>query len=232
MLVSIVSCALAQDGWRIADGGLRLGYHGEAGVESKLVCAGQARASRPGLDISAGLAASLLQNAGVSAYGLRIDARVYARIGGPQLFASVLAQHEQWNDWHAGENRAGAMLALLPGLDLLFGLGAAYRAPVCDPARYASPFYWHSDQPEWNLIYDVRWRFLQQRSWTIHAFVANVGPLSLHNPQQVPFGLEAEWRLGEPWTVSGRLGTAVNGVSAPLLSLSEVNLSAGLRYAP
>jgi hypothetical protein len=212
---------------------LRIGYRGEAGVESKLVCTALGHATAANVLLSAGVAASLFQHPGVSAYGLTVDTRLLGQvIGGRQLRAAAFAQHEQWNDWRTGENRAGATLRFLPNPCVLIGAGAAYRAPVFDPARYASPFWWVSPQPEWNLLYDVRWRFLQQPGWSVNAFVANVGPLTLHNPQQIPFGLEAGWWPRRHWTVTGRAGTAVNGVSALLLSLSELTLELGARYAP
>lgn len=230
LLLAVASLA---GGSLVLTGSGRFGYRGETGVASRFIGSGLVRVGNTRAFVDAGLAASLRQHPGIAGYGLvagvRLDREPAANW---QLWTSALVQHEQWNDWQAGENRVGALLLFLPGPRLKVGLGAAWRAPVFDPDRYASPFCWRSPVPEWNLLYDVNWRLLQGVDWHVAGFVANHDVLALHNPQQFPFGIETEWRLSRCWLLSARAASAVNGLSAPLLSLSELDLWAGVTYAP
>jgi len=176
--------------------------------------------------ITGGVALSLVQHNGLSALALGADASLldFGDIG---LAAGV--RHEQWNDWQAGENRAFGLVTAGPTRGLELAAGAAYRAPLFAAGRYASPFNWQSPVPEWNLLYRVEWTFLRRKQAEVSAWIANVDRFTVHNPQQVPFGLRGAYNLGREWNLLGRCGTAINGLSGLILSLGEVAVEVGVQ---
>jgi hypothetical protein len=206
---------------------LLLGFRHEPGVESKMLIGGLGDwQAHPRISVNAGAALSLIQHAGLSRLGFGIDAW-------PLDFAGIAArvQHEQWNDWQAGENRLLVALTGRPVAPLRLAVGLAYRAPVFDTVRYGSPFYWRSEVPERNLLYRVELELLHTGQWQTSAWLANFDRFTVHNPQQFPFGLDAAGRLSPCLSVSARAGTAINGLSGLLLSLSELNLEVGVSRA-
>jgi hypothetical protein len=124
------------------------------------------------------------------------------------------------------------MAGITPVRNVSLGLGLGWRVPTSGTGGFASPFRWTSPVSELNLVYHLSWSFLHRVRWSAGAYLSNVDRFRLHNPQQVPFGLSAQYRLAEDWTLLGRCQGAVNGVSSLLLSLSEVIADIGIRYAP
>jgi hypothetical protein len=206
-----------------------LGLRHEAGVETKALFAGLAdwQPFVP-VEVYGGAALSLFQHAGLSRLGLGASFRV-----GPVAAISVhlAVQHEQWNDWQAGENRVLASLSAEPLAGLRLAAGIAWRVPLFDPAHFGSPFYWQSDAPERNILYRLEWPMLGRGRWQVSGWLSNFDRFTVRNPQQFPFGLDAAVRLSPCLSVSAHAGTAINGLSGLLLSLSELNLEVGVSRA-
>jgi len=208
---------------------LVMGFRHELGVETKMLGGCGARWQiHPRFGVTGGVAFSLIQHNGLSALALGADALLFD-FGNIGLAAGV--QHEQWNDWQAGENRAFGIVTAEPVRGLELAAGAAWRVPLLDAERYMSPFNWQSAVPEWNLLYRVEWTFLKRRQAEASAWMANIDRLTVHNPQQFPFGLRGAHGLGRGWSLLGNCGTAINGLSGVLLSLSEVTLEFGVARA-
>ena len=104
----------------------------------------------------------------------------------------------------------------------------AWRAPVLDSTRYHSPFVWSSAVPEWNWVYNLDWTFLDRNQATLAAWVTNLDCLTIHNPQQFPFGLRAGFDIRDGWRINARLGSDIKGLSSVLFSLGELNLQVGV----
>ncbi len=206
---------------------LLLGFRHEPGVETKLLTTGSVD-WQPLRQVRVGgaFALSLIQHNGLSRIGLGVDTRLldFAGLG---LEAGV--QHEQWNGWQSGENRVFGALRIEPVPGLRLGAGIAYRAPLLDSGSYSSPFNWQSDAPELNLLYRLEWTFLCRARVNAAAYLANFDRLTMHNPQQFPFGLRGTCGLGRGWRLLGHCGTAINGLSGLMLSLSEVTLELGVQ---
>lgn len=207
--------------------GLELRFREEAGVETRLELVGRAALGiSPRVVLGASVAAGVLDNAGLTGYGVDADVRL-ATPGTLSLSAGV--EHEQWNDWRAGENRLYGVLAGELAHRLRFGLGAAWRVPVPDPDRFGSPLRWTSEVAEWNLLYLADWTFLRRSRTEVALRVANYGRLDVHNPQQFPLGVRGETTVGTGWQAEAYLGTAANGLSGPIVSFSELNIRIGVR---
>jgi len=207
---------------------LRSGWHHEHGVESKLVTTARiAHSPLPRLDLDASLSLALVRHAGVAAWRL---GAAYRLAGAWNTTAFAGLQHDQWNDWRIGENRALALLVVSPFRPVSLGWGIAWRAPVLDPDQYASPFAWRSDVPEWNLVYRVGWRVVDRPRLTAAAVVSNITPTRFYSPQHVAFRLEGSLRLDPAWRLELHLGTAAKGLSAMLLSVNEFTAEVGISH--
>jgi len=206
---------------------LTLGYRGEPGVESKLLAAAQADILPVSyVKLDAGLSFNLFQNNGLGAAALALGAVAYDPLG---LTLRLTVQHQQWNDWRAGENRVLATLEASPVYGFDAGLGLVQRVPVFGD-RYWSPLVWSGDASEWNCLYRLRWRFIQRENWWLRAGFSSYDRYTAHNPQQFPFEADGAYRLNEDLELDARAGTALVGFSGGLASFHEVELSAGARY--
>lgn len=211
----------------------QLGFRYEPGVETQLGLAGaiEFRPAREVL-IDANVGFGFLQNMGVTHYRLGVRANPF---WGGRAGIEAAFEHDQWVDWVAGENRAIGMVRAEPLCGLELGAGAAWRAPVrgdsAEPDAYSSPFNWSSDSPEWNLLYRVRWQFLSRPRLALGAYVFNHDAFTIHNPQQVPFGVDGTYDFDERVVLYGRLGSDIKGLSGALLSLGEVSLDLGVKRA-
>ena len=203
-----------------------LGFRFEPGVETKLVLAGGAawdfveRASLFG-----GLALSAIDNPGVAHYGVGASVRVFDRAD-VRLQAQV--NHDEWSGWQAGENRVAGMVAAEPLAGLELGAGMAWRAPIYDPGQYHSPFKWSSDAPEWNLVYQLDWKFLDRERYQAAFWFANIDRLTIHNSQQFPAGLRGSYQAWPRWRLTAQLGTDIKGLSALLFAFTEMDLRLGV----
>jgi len=178
------------------------------------------------LKVEAGISLNLFQHNGLGAAALGVGAVAYDPVG---LTLRLAAQHQQWNDWQAGENRLLATLTAEPAAGLRLATGLVWRAPVFDAERYGSPFYWCTEVPERNLLYRVEWGFVRREQWQASGWLANFDRFTVHNPQQIPFGLRGAYNLGREWNLLGRCGTAINGLSGLILSLGEVAVEMGVQ---
>jgi hypothetical protein len=225
-LLVLAACAAAALAQFRAAPGLSLGFRHEQGVETRLVLAGSVvvpAGSR--VELQAAAAAGVLDNPGIAAYGVGAGVVLFEP---RKLHLAIGLEHEQWNDWQAGENRVLGMLAGCPVRSLELGVGAMRRAPVFDPTRYASPFHWTSAVPEWNLLYFVDWTFLRPAGAELALRIANQGLLQVHNPQQFPFCLRGMVPMGSGWRATALVGSAVNGFSGPMITFSELDAQLGV----
>jgi hypothetical protein len=205
-----------------------LGYRGEPGIESKMLIAAKAElVPVQYLKLAAGLSFNLFQNNGLDAAGLGISAVLFRPVG---LALRVAAQHQQWNDWQAGENRALATIEAGPVLGIEAGFGLARRVPLFGEG-YSSPFTWKSDAAEWNYVYRLTWKFLQKEDWWLKAGLSSYDLLSVHNPQQFPLCLSGSYALKDNLDFVADIGTAIVGYSGGLVSFHELTLNAGVKYA-
>lgn len=197
-------------------GSLDFGWQHETGVMSRAtvtVSAWFPVTDRLALDAGAGF--SLFEHRGLAAWGA--GAR-FTFIERWRIAARVACQHEQWNDWRAGENRVIGTVQARPFRPVELEIGLAWRAPVFDPETYWSPLAWSSDVPELNIVYRLDWRFLEGPGWDVSVGAASFDGLHLRNPQHAGLYLVGRHRLDDGWRLFGRFGTAVKGVSSPLLS--------------
>jgi len=204
-----------------------LGYRGEPGVESKMLATAQADIEPVQyLKVDGGLSFNLFQNNGLGAAALGIRAVAYDPIG---LALGLAVQHQQWNDWRAGENRLLAVIEAGPWHGFDAGLGLVHRVPVFGD-RYWSPFVWSGGAAEWNYLYRLRWKFIQRDKWWFRAGLSSYDRYTAHNPQQFPLEAEGAYRLKESVELVARAGTAIVGYSGGLVSFHEIELKAGVRY--
>ena len=211
----------------------QLAFRHEPGVETQLGFAGAIDfLLAPEITADVNIGFGFLENMGVTHYRLGVRANP---LWGGRAGIEAAFEHDQWVDWFTGENRAIGMVRVEPLRGLELGVGAAWRAPVTgDSARpdaYASPFNWSSDNPEWNLLYRVRWQFLSGPRLALGAYISNHDAFTIHNPQQVPFGVDGSYSLGEDVKFYGRLGSDIKGLSGALLDLGEVSLDLGVKRA-
>jgi len=205
-----------------------IGVRHERGVETKMV--GSLLADFPvgaRALIYGAVAFSAPRHAGLCGLGFGAEYRV---LGAWDASLGAALQHEQWNDWRAGENRVLVFASARPAENLRLGLGTALRLPVYEPARYWLPFYWHSDAPELNLMYEAEWLFLDLDRVSVSARVANIERLTVRNAQQFPFSLKTSWQVAPGWTVRARCGSCINGLSGLLLNFGETFADAGVKY--
>ena len=204
-----------------------LGYRGESGVESKMFAAVQADlAPVEFLRIDAGVSFNVFQNPGLGGAGLCVVA-AFDIPGG--LALRLAAQHQQWNDWRAGENRLLAVVEAGPLSGFDAGFGLVRRVPVFGD-RFWSPFVWSGGAAEWNYLYRLRWKFIQREGWWVRAGFSSYDRFTAHNPQQFPFEADGAYRLKNGLEIVGRASTAFVGFSGLTLSFHEVELSTGVRY--
>jgi len=219
---------LAASGQAAVVSSVSLGYRGEPGVESKLLVAAQADIMPVAfLAVDAGLSLNLFQNNGLGAAALGIGTVVYKPV---DLTIRLALQHQQWNDWRAGENRVLGTIEAGPGRRLDVGIGLIRRAPVFGDG-YWSPFTLSAGAAEWNFLYRLRWKFLQRETWWLRAGFSSYDVYTAHNPQQFPLEADGAWRLNQYVEMVARVGTAIVGYSGGLVSFHEVEISAGVKYA-
>ncbi len=204
-----------------------LGYRGEPGVESKMLATAKADFEPVRcLKLDAGLSLNLFQNNGVGAAGLGVGAVLYRPV---ELTLRLAAQHQQWNDWQAGENRALATIEAGPVSRVEAGFGLARRVPFFG-GSYWSPFTWKSDAAEWNYVYRLTWEFLRKETWWLKAGLSSYDLLATHNPQQFPLCLSGSYALKDNLDLVASVGTAIVGYSGGLASFHEVEFNAGVKH--
>lgn len=205
-----------------------LGYRGEPGVESKMLATVTADVVPVQyLRVDAGLSFNMFQNNGVGAAGVGLGAVLFRPAGLSIRFA---AQHQQWNDWQAGENRALATVEAGPVYGLEAGFGVARRVSVFGADDYRSPFVWKSDAAEWNYAYHLTWKFLRREGWWLKAGFSSYDLFTVHNPQQFPLCLSGSYSLEDNLDLVMDAGTAIVGYSGGLASFHEMTLNVGVRY--
>ncbi|MGQ9679142.1 MAG: hypothetical protein ACUVUD_07710 [bacterium] len=204
------------------------GYRGEPGVEKKFFAALGDRATvNSWLGLDAGIYGNFLENAGLGGYALSGELGL---LKAPYLSLRLGFQHEEWADWRCGENRLFLSLRLIELGRVLLGGGVAWRQPVFDSTRFRTPWLFSRSGGEWNLLYEVRWFFVQQSNRELGLFLSNINRHQIFNPQLFPFGVHASYQLAPNWRVAGFCATAVKGLSAGLFSLSPFELGFGVRY--
>jgi hypothetical protein len=219
---------LAAAGQAAVVSSVSLGYRQEPGVESKMLVAAQTSIVPAAfLSVDAGLSLNLFQNCGFGAAALGVDVVAYKPV---DLTIRFALQHQQWNDWRAGENRVLAAVEAESLHRFDAGIGIVGRAPVFGD-RYWSPFVWSGGAAEWNFLYRFRWKFLQRETWWLRVGFSSYDMYTAHNPQQFPLETDGAWRLNQDVELVARVGTAMVGYSGGLVSFHEVELSAGVRYA-
>lgn len=223
----ILLVLLAATGYAAVISSVTLGYRGEPGVESKMLAIAQADVEPVSfLRIDAGMSFNLFQNNGLGAAELGVAAELYQPVG---LTLRLAGQHQQWNDWRAGENRMLAAVEAGPLYGFDAGLGLVRRVPVFGE-RYWSPFVWSGGAAEWNYLYRLRWKFIQRENWWLRAGFSSYDRFTAHNPQQLPLDVDGGYRLKDNAELVANVGTAVVGVSGGLVSFHEVEFTAGVRY--
>ena len=180
----------------------------------------------PFLKVDGGVSFNLFQNNGLGAFELGVGAVAYDPIS---LTLRLAVQHEQWNDWQAGENRALVTLEAGPWHGFDAGLGLVNRVPVFGD-RDCSPFVWASDAAEWNYLYRLRWKFVDKGNWWLRAGLASYDRFTAHNPQQYPLVADGAYRLKDDLELVAQAGTAIVGYSGGLVSFHEIEIGAGVRY--
>jgi hypothetical protein len=221
-------CLLSATGSAAVSSSALLGYRGEPGVESKiLITAMTDIVPVPHLEIAAGLSFNLFQNNGLGAAGLAIGAALFRPAGLTLRFA---AQHQQWNDWQAGENRALATIEAGPVFGVEAGFGVARRVSVFGADDYWSPLAWKSDAAEWNYVYRLTWKFLRKEDGWLKAGFTSYDRLTVHNPQQFPLCLSGSYTLKHNLDLVADVGTAIVGFSGGLAAFHELTLNAGVKY--
>jgi len=178
------------------------------------------------LRVDAGLSFNLFQNNGLGTASLGIGAEFYHPAGLTLRFAG---QHQQWNDWQAGENRLLVTLEAGPLHGFDAGAGLVRRVPVFGD-RYSSPFVWSGDAAEWNFLYRLRWKFIQRENWWLRAGFSSYDRFTAHNPQQFPLEADGAYRLKDGLELVGLVSTAIVGFSGGLASFHEVEVSAGVKH--
>ena len=203
-----------------------LGYRGEPGAESKLLATAQADIEPVQyLKVDGGLSFNLFQNNGLGAAALGIRAEAYDPNG---LALGLAVQHQQWNDWRAGENRLLAVIEAGPWHGFDAGLGLVHRVPVFGD-RYWSPVVWSGDAAEWNYLYRLRWKFVQREEWWLRAGFSSYDRYTAHNPQEFPFEADGAYRMKNGLEVTALASTAIVGYSGGLASFHEFEIDIGVR---
>ncbi len=207
---------------------VRFGYRGEPGVESKMLVTATADiVPVQYLKVDAGLSFSLFQNNGLGAVGLGLGAVLFRPVG---LTLRLAAQHQQWNDWRAGENRALAAIEAGPVFGVEAGFGIARRVPLLRVNDYLSLYVWSGSASEWNYVYRLTWKFLRRENWWLKADFSSYDLLSVHNVQQFPLCLSGSYSLKDNLDLVADVGTAVAGLSGGLAEFHEIELRAGVKY--
>lgn len=178
------------------------------------------------LKVDAGISFNLFQNNGLGAVKVGTGLEFYRPAG---LTLRLAAQHQQWKDWRAGENRLLAALEAGPVHRFDAGAGLVRRVPVFGD-RYWSPFAWSGGAAEWNLLYRLRWKLIQRENWWLRAGFSSYDRFTAHSPQQFPFEADGAYRLRDDLQLVALVSTAIVGYSGGLVSLHEVELCAGARY--
>jgi hypothetical protein len=219
---------LAASGYAAVVPSLTLGYRGEPGVESKMLATAQADISPfPLLKIDAGVSFNLFQNIGLGAAGFGLGAVILRSSG---LTFRLAGQHQQWNDWNAGENRWLLAMEAGPLYGFDAGAGLVRRVPVFGD-EYRSPLVWSSGAAEWNFLYRLRWKFIQRENWWLRAGLSSYDRFTAHNPQQLPIEADGAYRLKDNLELVGLVSSAIVGLSGGLASFHEIEFDIGVRRA-
>ncbi|MEO0085970.1 MAG: hypothetical protein ABIK37_05005 [candidate division WOR-3 bacterium] len=225
MASALLLCLLALHSGRVS-AAAEVGLRHEPGVETRLLLSALAHyRPLPQLALTSQATLAGLDNTGLASYGLGV---VLQPLPGLPLQAALEAAHQQWSEWQTGENRASGLLTADPRPRFRLGVGAAWRVPLTGRGRWDSPLHWHSDMPEWNLVYLVCWHFLSYRDWHLAAFLSNLDRYGLTTPQQLPFGLEAAHHVRSQLLVQARVAASIKGLSGPLGSLGSISASVGV----
>ena len=180
----------------------------------------------PFLKVDAGLSFNLFQNNGLGAAELGVGAVLLRQAG---LTLRLADQHQQWNDWQAGENRLLVALEAGPLFGFDAGAGLVRRVPVFGD-RYSSPFVWSGGAAEWNYLYRLRWKFIDKAKWWLRAGLSSYDRFTAHNPQQFPLEADGAYRLKDGLELVGLVSTAIVGYSGGLASFHEIEVGAGVRH--
>jgi hypothetical protein len=205
---------------------LSIGYRGEPGVESKLLASALVDIVPVSyVKFDAGLSFNLFQNNGLGAAEVGVGAVAYDRVG---LALRLRAQHQQWNEWRAGENRVLALLEAGPVHRFDAGLGLVARVPVFGDS-YWSPAVWTSSAGEWNFAYRLRWKLAQHETWWLRVGLSSYDRFTAHSPQQFPLEADGAWRMNENLELEFRAATAIVGYSGGLVSFHELEVCSGVK---
>jgi hypothetical protein len=205
-----------------------LGYRCEQGVESKMLASLVADIEPVRfLNVDAGLSFNLFDNNGLGGAEFGLGGVLYKPAG---LILRLAAQHQQWSDWRAGENRLLVLVEAGPISGLDAGVGLVHRIPLFGD-DYWSPYVWRSDAPEWNWQYRLRWRFINKENWWLRAGLSTYDRFNAHTPQQLPLEADGAYKVADKLEFVARAGTAIVGYSCGLISFHEVELHAGVKYA-
>jgi hypothetical protein len=223
-LLVLVAAAAAVSARVRPDVSLRFRY--EPGVETRLLLAAGAEWDfAPRATLFGGLAVGAIDNPGIARYGLGASVSI---IDAAKIRLQAQVNHDEWSSWQAGENRVAGMVAAEPLRRLELSAGLAWRAPIYDAGRYHSPFAWSSDAPEWNWVYQLDWTFLALDRFQTAFWMANLDRLTIHNPQQFPFGLRGSYAAWPRWRLTAHLGSDIKGLSALLFAFTELDLRLGV----
>jgi hypothetical protein len=223
----ILLVLFAASGYAMVVPSVILGYRGEPGVESKMLAIAQADiVPVTFLKVDAGLSLNLFQNNGLGAAGLGIGAVLHRP---SELTLRLAGQHQQWNDWQAGENRLLIMLEAGPLFGLDAGAGLVRRVPVFGDES-GSPFIWSSGAAEWNYVYRLRWKLVQRDNWWFRMGFSSYDRFAAHTAQQFPFEADGAYRLKDGLELVGLVSSAIVGFSGGLASFHEIELRVGARY--
>jgi len=203
---------------------LSIGYQGETGVNSRwLLTAGLNVSISPLLAVDALSCLILMPYANWNGYSLSAGF-TYPAV--PALTLQGGLQQNCWHDWYAGEDRLFLLLNSRITNRFTVGLGFCHRQPFSLIGNRRQNLF-----PEWNLIYQLSWKFLQKDRLELNAKLGNFDRLEIKNPQQFPFGIGGGYRLAPEWKIWGNCQTAINGLSTGLISLTNLDIEIGLQYA-
>ncbi len=209
-------------------GGIQFGWRREPGVQSRSILTW-------GLEVpvgsrfrfNGGISFSMFEHVGLSAAGLG------ARVGLVpfwDLGLEAALQHEQWNDWRVGENRALGLVSARPLGRFDLGAGVAWRVPLLDPEDYWLPFGCKSDASELNIVYRAGWRILAAEGGSLTIGLSNLTGLRLYTPHHIAVQLDGRLGLGPGLSLTGHAGTAFKGLSGLIFAAGEFEAAAGVLH--
>jgi hypothetical protein len=202
---------------------LSLAYQGETGVEARgLVTAGLVAGIGRLISLDAALSFGFIQHPGLGTAAL---SATLAHPGVPGLDLMLGFQHQQWNDWHIGEDRLFSLARYQPLRLLKLGLGICRRLPFSTAGERRQLLF-----PEWNLLYHLCWQLLRTDRLTLNAELSNYDRLEIKNPQQLPLAISTVYYPGKHWEILSRCRLGFNGISTGLPSLTSMKMEIGVCY--